>query len=427
MSYCAYVTTIKELRKHSNADRLMVATVFGNDVVVGLNMSVGDKIVYFPTDGKLNYDFAKVNGLLREKDANGNQIGGYMDAEKRNITSIRLRGEKSDGLIMPIDSLKEFTDIDKLGEGDTISTIGKVVICEKYVPRGKKTQNNEPKGSKTRYKPKESYPFFEQHIDTSQLVYNTGKFKVGDICTMTLKLHGTSQRTAYTIKKMESVLARVLNKVGFKFKPKKIWNLVSGTRRVTLVNTHGGYYGDNAFRMNWHDFFDGKLHKGEEVFYEVVGYAGDSLIMPECDNKKTKDKEFIKQYGEKTRFTYGCGQGQNDIHVYRMTITNEDGHVVEYSTELTKLRCEQMGVKFVPVLDKFVFTTPEDLLERVKLHENGLDPIGKTHVREGVIVRIEDKEKFTAFKHKNFDFKVLEGIIKADDVLDMEEEASEEN
>ena len=43
---------------------------------------------------------------------------------------------------------------------------------------------------------------------------------------------------------------------------------------------------------------------------------------------------------------------------------------------------------------------------------DGPDPIGKTHVREGVVVRILNRPKFTAYKHKNFSFKVLEGIIK---------------
>ena len=43
---------------------------------------------------------------------------------------------------------------------------------------------------------------------------------------------------------------------------------------------------------------------------------------------------------------------------------------------------------------------------------DGTDPIGKTHIREGVVVRIINRPKFTAYKHKNFNFKVLEGIIK---------------
>jgi hypothetical protein len=104
-------------------------------------------------------------------------------------------------------------------------------------------------------------------------------------------------------------------------------------------------------------------------------------------------------------------------------MTNEDGDVVEYPTELVKLRCEQMGVKFVPIFDKFIFTTIEDLEERVEKFVDGEDPIGKTHIKEGIVIRVDNKEKFTAFKHKNTDFKILEGIIKTqDNVLDIEEE-----
>jgi hypothetical protein len=81
-----------------------------------------------------------------------------------------------------------------------------------------------------------------------------------------------------------------------------------------------------------------------------------------------------------------------------------------------------MGVKFVPVFDKFIFTTIDDLMNRVDKFIDGVDPIGKTHIKEGIVVRIEDREKFTGYKHKNFYFKVLEGIIKEiSESPDMEE------
>lgn len=72
MAYYGYITSIRELKKHSNADRLQVATVFGNDVVVGLDVKEGDMIVYFPTDGKLSEEYATENKLTRS-------LGGYLD------------------------------------------------------------------------------------------------------------------------------------------------------------------------------------------------------------------------------------------------------------------------------------------------------------------------------------------------------------
>ena len=60
------------------------------------------------------------------------------------------------------------------------------------------------------------------------------------------------------------------------------------------------------------------------------------------------------------------------------------------------------------------------------MYYDGPDPIGKNHVREGVVVRVVNRPKFTAFKDKNFYFKVLEGIIKdTSDVPDMEEAQDE--
>ena len=105
--YCAYITTIKNLHKHSNADRLQCATIFGNNVIVDLSYYDGQKIVYFPVDGQLSEEFANDNNLVRKKDENGNNIGGYLDPDKRNITALKLRGEKSDGLVLPVEVLNK--------------------------------------------------------------------------------------------------------------------------------------------------------------------------------------------------------------------------------------------------------------------------------------------------------------------------------
>lgn len=421
MSYNAYITRIKNVKKHSNADRLQVGECFGNFVIVGLDTQDDELGIYFPTDGKLGIEYAEANNLVRKKNEQGENVGGYLDPDKRHITTIRLRKEKSDGLFMPLKSLETFCNIKDLKEGEMITTLSGVLICEKYVPRRKVSSISTPKDKKKKIDTI-TFPYFEEHRDTSQLAYNKQQFKEGDICYITLKMHGTSQRTGHTIKEEKRNLPGWIMKL-FKLKDKITWDYITGTRRVVLKGFDSGFYGTNSFRQQWHDLFVGKLHKGEEVFYEVVGFTSEnSLIMPSCDNSKTQDKEFIKQYGKTTEFTYGCEEGKSNIYVYRMTMTNVDGTVVEYPWELVKLRCEQMGVKYCPELDKFLFATEEDLMDRVERHTDGNDPVGKIHIREGVVVRIDNREKFTALKHKSFNFKLLEGIIKADDVLDMEEE-----
>lgn len=51
MAYCGYVTTLKNVRKHPNADRLVLADCFGNTVCVTNSYKEGDIGVYFPVDG----------------------------------------------------------------------------------------------------------------------------------------------------------------------------------------------------------------------------------------------------------------------------------------------------------------------------------------------------------------------------------------
>ena len=473
--YKAYVTVLTNVRKHSNADRLLLADVFGNTVCVSTDYTEGQLGVYFPTDGQLSVEFAEKNNLLRKKDDAGNNIGGYMDPDKRNVTAIRLRGEKSDGLFLPISCLNYcYAHGDasiELRAGDVIDgLVNGHEICQKYIPRFNARVGHVTEGNRTRKTKVATAPLFKEHADTEQLAYNLGAFKTGDEIEITLKMHGTSQRTGYlpVFKGYKrTFLDWLFRRQG---KPVYDWGYVSGTRRVVLENYEGGYYGSNEFREQHSKFFEGKLWKGETVYYEVVGFTTNGTpIMGSVNNSKLQDKEFVKQYGKETVFSYGCSPNgvsdhgvdpilgewatmapQSDIYVYRMTMTNEDGEVVEYTPDFMRYRCEQMAAKTVPVFfkgtvpqfadimyvdknendrpdaDEIAYTRKLDAGEWVmKMAErfvDGADPVGKTHIREGVVVRIINRPKFCAYKHKNFSFKVLEGIVKVEaEAPDMEE------
>lgn len=445
MAYKAYVTRIKNVRKHPNADRLQLGECFGNTVCVDMTYQDNQLGVYFPVDGQLSIEFAEKNNLLRKKDENGNEIGGYMDPVKRNITAIKLRKEKSDGLFLPLKCLESFGDISKLREGDIIDVFNGHEICKKYIPVNKKKSNANSSGNRTRKKKDPVAPLFREHADTEQLAYNLNAFKAGDQIEITLKIHGTSARTAHLpiLKGYKRTFKdKILRREG---KPIYDWGYVSGTRRVVLDDFEGGFYGSNSFREPHAKFFEGKLLKGESVYYEIVGFTDDGApIMGNCDNKKLNDKDFVKQYGKTTTFSYGCDPNpndygdpipdikQSDFYVYRMTMTNEDGDIVEYTPDFMRYRCEQMGAKCVPVFAKVILpgeeyfdeehTVGNYVKEMAEQYYDGPDPIGKTHIREGVVIRIINRPKFCAYKHKSFNFKILEGIVKADATApDMEE------
>lgn len=424
--YCGYVTTIKQIRKHDNADRLQVVEVFGNNVIVDLSFKAGDRVVFFPVDGQLSEEFCRDNDLVRRKDESGNPAGGYLDPEKRNIRAIRLRGEKSEGLILPISVLSPYADIEKLEDGEQVSILNGHEICRKYIPRRNQGQGqhgvNRTRSSKER--DQEQFPFFAQHVDTEQLAYNQSAFHEGDTIYLTRKLHGTSFRVANTVEcvaRKQSFIRRMFKR------PARIdrrFTAVSGTRRVVLRDFEHGYYGNDEFRKPAHEFFAKRLPKGWTAYGEIVGWVNESTpIMPRCDNAKVKDKEFTKRYGKETVFTYGCAPGESHFYVYRVTVANDDGITVDLPTEEVKYWCDVWGCDYVPLLEKFLYTTWEDLNERCQKYLDVPEPLANgTHVTEGVVVRIDNRKSFTAYKTKSFAFKVLEGIIKDEaDAPDMEE------
>ena len=439
MSYCGYVTKLENVRRHPNADRLTMADVLGGTVIVGDDAKTGDIIIYFASDGQLSEEYCTHNDLIRRKNEDGTYSGGFLDPVKRNIRIIKLRGEYSDGLCLPISSLA-YTgiDISTIQVGDTITVVNGHEICRKYIPR-----TNPPKSvysiknGKTRKEAKEKTPYFAEHVDTPQLRFVMHNFRPGDIICLTEKIHGTSSRNANGLvisRTKRTIWDKISRRPG---KEIQSYRYLIGTRRTTVNNSSEGYYGSNQFRIEWGKKFIGKLHEGECVFGEIAGFIPETgqPIMATANNKLTKDKDFIKQYGDTTTFSYGCdpsgkhGYGITEekipisrYFIYRMTYTTPDGYVIEYPWDLTILRAKQMGFEVVPELDRFIYTTEEDFMERINKWMDIPSTVDPSHVIEGVVIRALNDPSLRIAKNKSNSFKLIEGIIKADaETADIEE------
>lgn len=418
MAYFGLVTEIQNVRKDPNSERLYLADCFNEGVIVGPDMKTGDLVLYLPTDGEITRWFGDKFSLFR-KNEDGTIQGGYLE-NNGHVRAIKLRGNQSSGIVIAYTRIVEVFGEQGWKNGDQVDKIGDKVFCRKYIP---KTKTPREGGVKTSYKGRKAegvvYPEFDMHIDTAQLAYNLDAFKPGDILTITLKMHGTSQRSMNTYCELPNGFFRRLFRM--KKRTKQVYAL--GTRRMVITSAEGGYYGNDTFRMSHHEALKPYLKPGMEVFYEVVGYYGPGeadTIMPIADNKKINDKNFVKEFGPRTVFSYGCEPGKSAMWIYR--INSENGAKEWNSAEIAGW-CQEKGFNMVPFVDQFEFTTTEDLLNRInKYFEDLRDPVGKTHVKEGVVVRIENRRTFTAFKSKTYEFKVLEGIIKeTSDAPDMEE------
>ena len=189
--YQAIVLRVKSVRPHPNADRVLLATCQGNQVVVGMDTKEDQLGVYFPSDGILNSIFCANNNLYRHPELNKDTKGktGMFDVNGR-VRAQKFRGEISDGFFVPLSyfSYLKKSEQELLVEGFEFDTLGKSPICSKYINKEtlKMLREVKLKSAKTA----KSSIMFKEHFDTSHFGANVHKFKKGQWIIITEKLHG---------------------------------------------------------------------------------------------------------------------------------------------------------------------------------------------------------------------------------------------
>lgn len=416
MSYFALVTKLLDYKKDENSNNLYIATCCGEGVVMGPDAEEGQLVLYLPQDGKVERWFGDKLRLFRNNE-DGTKQGGYID-DNGHIRALKLRGNKSEGIAIPLTKIYKIFGNQNWQEGDRVTSIANKEFCSKYISKQKISIST----SKTSYKGRKVneviYPEFSMHINTEQLMYNLDKFKPGDIINLSLKMHGTSSRHMKTIAELPNGFFRRLFHMKKKTKPV----YVCGTRRCVVIENSQGYYGNDEFRMKHHKELEPYIEENQEIYAEIVGYYGPNesdTIMPIGDNTKMNDKNFIKEFGKHTVFSYGCKPGESKLYIYRITSNNGEK---EWTPDEIIEWCNKNGLLHVPYIDTFTFSTVDDLLNRINEYFKDLhDPIGG-HIKEGVVVRILNRPWFVAYKMKTMEFKIIEGLIKdSSDHPDMEE------
>lgn len=444
MAYNAIVARLTNVREHPNADRLKLATVLGSQVVVGLDAYEGELGIYFPTDGKISEEYGTRNDLFPRYDEEGNKVGGGMfDPKNRRVRAQNLRSVKSDGYFASLESvLYTGVSLADLYEGFQFNTLNGHLICEKYyTPQTLRAMKG---GTKATRKVNIMFP---KHVDTEQFAYKADEIITpGSICYLTEKLHGTSGRVGHVLERTERPRRWYHKLFGISPKVDTEWTTLVGTRNIILSgpDTTQGYYGDEKFRFEVIKNLMGNLRKGEVIYGEITGYVSeDTLIMGATPTKDLrKDEEFKAFFGgnppETMRYTYNSLPGECSFYVYRITHVDQEGNVIDLSWPQVKARCDELGVKYVPELHPLPVVIEHDieldgrprsdldfLKKLVGSHMDGLSTIDPSHIREGVGIRVERPDGTTHFlKAKNYHFKVLEGIAKADEsYVDTEEVA----
>ena len=223
-------------------------------------------------------------------------------------------------------------------------------------------------------------------------------------------------------------------------------------RKSVIVKDNGGWYGTNDFRFKAVDGLT--LHKGEVVYFEIVGYVGEPPLVKDLPGSSTPRPimpaqavpkelpDIAKQYGPVMIYDYGCPAHESRIYVYKIARLNEDGIATELRWPQLVQRCSELGLAHVPLLAGPITIAslraregwhPDDknadyfhamLRTEVEQHTDGPSTLDAGHIREGVVIRTESKAGTQHIKNKAFVFGVLEGYLKLkDDFVDAEDVA----
>lgn len=211
----ASVRRIAEIEEIPGADNIVCATVDGWKLVTqrSNNFVAGDLVIYFEIDSFLpvipEFEFLRKSSFKSTK----NLGDGF------RIKTIRLRGQVSQGLILPaaefnviIDSLNKVANTDSISinhnslkEGDDLTECFKVQKYEKPIP------------SELVGRVRGNFPMFIRKTDEERLqnIYNRMAHKYSDtIFEATMKLDGSSM-TVYKNNGIVSVCSRNLDLMEF--------------------------------------------------------------------------------------------------------------------------------------------------------------------------------------------------------------------
>ena len=437
-NYCATIVEIKKIVELDNCDNLQGAIIMGNQVIVDKSTKVGDVGIFFPLETQLSHTYLHYNNLYRHEEKNINiENKGYFEDNGR-VRCVKLRGNKSEGIFMPLKSL-EFVlgeDINKLKINDEFDELNSIEICRKYIVQTKISNSNNPK-TKKQSKLKELLidNQFRFHDDTLMLYKNIHKIKPEDLISITYKEHGSSGIVSNTlIKRQLNIFEKILSFFGVNIHKEEYGYVYSSGKPKSKLpkGVVGRYQNPNKdfYKSNiWQDSFEylkDYLSNGLTLYYEIVGY--------------TRTGSMIQ--GD---FDYGCEPPTNNeyiegvnykIKIYRITFTNNQGKVFEFSAKQVQDWCTKLGLNAVEEIyygyakDLFKFdkriniiTWQEKFLEFIKNNYNEKDCyICNNKVpEEGVVIRIENNE-FEAYKQKSNRFYALETKMLDKGVVDIENE-----
>lgn len=424
VNYAALVIEVPEPKKLPNSDNLYGIGVAGIEVVVDSSWleRVGQMAVLFPAEAQLSHPLVAYSNLYRHAELNDDpEQVGYL-GDNRRIRPIKLRGNMSKGLILPLENVAAVTGgfHSDFEVGQSFDTVNGIEVCRKFlVPTKGMPQSKEAAKLAKAFK-RVDEKVFPMHIDTEFYERNEGHVQDDDIVIVTQKLHGTSVRFGNVPVKVEHTFwERVAKKLGIRVREME-YDLIAGSRKVIKdpkSTTQAHFYESDLWGRAAAEWGQG-LPKGFMVFGELVGWTPDGAPIQ-------------KGYTYSDDPEDGMG-----LYVYRVAIVNEDGVLRDLSWDQVKKFCYAYGLKHTPELwrgpklalslERFAeknFAEVDQRLQPEGCYTNkpvGLSA-GGTGKDEGIVLRVDrggDVPYLLKYKNDSFYLHEAEELDKGEETIE---------
>ena len=431
VNYLAKVVRIENFKPHTDPEvtRLKCCVIDGFNIICGIDSEPG-LYIYFPTACCINPDFLRYANLYRHKELNNDPEQSGMFDDNGRVKAIRLRGELSEGFILPAIMLENYivsvTNVNyEAEEGiefDSVEHEGKTFwINKKYIPKNTRTPGMPGSGKSRGKQPKGLDKLIENqfrfHYDTTLIKKCPNVIKPNDLISITEKVHGTSTIHARVLCKRELNWKQKIAKwlTGHEFDE---YDYLYSSRSVIKnqyynKNVTTGFYGVDVW-AEADKIIKPFLQKGMTIYAEIVGFLPNGgYIQKGYDYGCTMPLGNSYKHGEHFK-----------VLVYRITMTNVDGVVHEFSAREVQQYCKNIGLDCVteyyygfakdlyPELDpsehwseNFISKLAND--KRFYMEMNSPTCISKVP-HEGVVIKSENMRS-EAFKLKCFAFLDKEG------------------
>lgn len=446
INYLAKVVNINSFHDHPNADKLKQCSVGGFNVIVGIDYQPG-LYIYFPALSQINSNFLSYANLYRHEELNSDTTKSGLFKDNGRVEAVKLRGEVSEGFLIPADIFTSWIitdtnlEIENLEDGIEFDSIRdeknnkEFWACKKFVPKNLHRTRTEGTGGGRKRKVKKEWSKvidtqFRFHYQTALIRKYPTAITPDDIISITSKVNGTSGISAYVLCKKKMNWKDKIVKWLTKEEP-LIYDYIYSSRTVIKnpgynPNVGGGYYGVDVWKYA-DEVLKPYLQKGMSFYYEILGYLPTGKYI-----QNHYDYGFKKPTDD--NYQYGVHFG---IQIYRITMTNVDGLVHEFSAKEVQVWCKNHGL--IPV-EEFYYGRAGDLypdldpanhwgenfIDRLANDKNfymELDsPVCKNKVpHEGIVIKKENMQsaalKLKTFRHLG---KEQEFLDKGEADIEME-------